>query len=122
MSIKLEKANMLIQKALAEIVYELNDPRLVNEMVTIHKVSISPDLKYAKVQIGIFGDKDEEAVFLAIKKASGFIRRQLAIRTDLRVIPVLDFQLNDSEEYAENIDKILKSISTSSSQSEQKNL
>lgn len=111
MSIKLEKANATIQKNLAEIIYELNDPRLVDEMITILKVSVSPDLKYAKVYISIFGDKNkEENAFLAIKKASGFIRKQLGSRVDLRFLPTLDFQIDNSEEYGERIDKQLKEI------------
>jgi len=110
MSFRLDKANSVLQKNLAEIVYELNDPRLVDEMVTVLNVSVSPDLKYAKVHISILGDKDEKEAFEAIKKASGFIRHQLSSRVEYRVLPILDFQLNDSEEYGQSIDKILKDI------------
>ncbi|NCB48439.1 MAG: 30S ribosome-binding factor RbfA [Clostridia bacterium] len=122
MSFRLDKANSVLQKNLAEIVYELNDPRLVDEIVTIHKVSISPDLKYAKVHIGILGDKDEKEAFEAIQKASGFIRHQLSNRVEYRVLPVLDFQLSNSEEVSSNIDKILKKIGKELQQSDEKRL
>jgi len=120
MSFRLEKANATIQKKLTEIIYELNDPRLVDEVVTVLKVSLSPDLKNAKVHISIFGDKDETQAFLAIKNASGFIRHELASRIDYRVLPALDFEIDKSEEYGQNIDEILKTIKKKTSQNDDK--
>jgi len=110
MNFRLEKANTVIQKNLASIMYELSDPRLKGKLVSIAGVSISPDLKYAKVFVSIYGDGDKSGAFDAIKKANGYIKRELSRRIQYRNLPELDFRLSESEDYSEKIDKILENI------------
>jgi ribosome-binding factor A len=114
MSFRIEKANTAIQKNLADIIASLNDPRLNGEMVSVMRVSLSPDLKYAKVFVSIFGTKDETQAFEAIKNATGYIRNQLGEKMKYRVLPELDFRLTKEEDYSENIDVLLKKIATES--------
>ncbi len=110
MSFRLEKANASIQKNLAEILYELNDPRLKDKMVTVTSVSVSPDLKNARVFVSVFGGEDDKLAIEAIQNASGFIRQRLGTRIEYRVLPTLDFRLSKSEELGQNVENILKKL------------
>ncbi len=109
MSFKLERANAQIQKSLAEIIAEMNDPRLSGKMVSVVRVAVSPDLKHASVIVSVF-DKDKTAAFSAINKASSFIRHELARRLDFRIIPNLNFELDDTEDRLKNLDEKFKMI------------
>ncbi|MBI5238427.1 MAG: 30S ribosome-binding factor RbfA [Deltaproteobacteria bacterium] len=88
---------------------EIKDPRI--GFVTITHVKLSPDMKDAKVyfsQIGSSGDKDESRQ--GLQSASGYIRRSLAKRLSLRHIPAISFHFDDSLEYAERIENVIRDI------------
>lgn len=111
MSNRIEKGNALLQKTLAEILTnDLNDPRLNKEIVSVSKVSLSNDLKHAKVFLSIFGNNDEKQVLDAIQNASGYIKKLLKERLKFRVLPSLYFVIDNSMEYSDKINKILKDI------------
>ncbi len=80
-------------------------------MITVTKVNVSPDLSIAKVYLSLFGPAEKSMVFNTIKQHTKDIRHQLGVRVkdQLRVIPDLDFHIDDSLDYIENIDKLLKS-------------
>ena len=79
-------------------------------MVTVTVVNISPDMTYAKVFVSIFGGKDTKEVYENLKKTSGYVRGILGKRLgkSLRRIPDLDFKIDDSIDYANEIDQLLK--------------
>lgn len=115
MSNRVEKGNSLLQKEISNIISnKLNDPRLNNEIITVTNVSLSPDLSYAKVYVSIYGSKNEQESLNALKSAVGFIRKELACKLKFRVLPFIDFELDNSGEYSERINKLLKSIKYSS--------
>ncbi len=117
MSNRIEKGNSLLKRALSEVfINELNDPRLLNEMVTISQVRLSPDLKYAKVYVSLYGEKNEKAVLDAIKSASPYIRHALSSKVKFRVLPELHFEIDTSEEHSEKINSLLKTIKYSDDQ------
>ena len=110
MSNRVQKANSVLQKHIAEIIQnDLNDPRLSGALVTVSNVNISSDLTYAKVSLSIFGGKPELALE-AIKNASGYIRKELSKEIKFRALPELAFSLDDSAVYSEKINKMLKKI------------
>ena len=111
MSNRLERVNAQIQKEVANIInYELNDPRLENEIISVMKVDTAPDLKYVKIFLSIYGNKQKESVLEAIKSASGYIKKLLTPKLDLRVVPTLDFKLDESIDYSEKIEEIIKDL------------
>ncbi len=89
--------------------YELKNPN-VTGMISVTKVKVTPDLKYAKVYISILNCKNIEETLQGLKKSSGFIRTELAKRINLRNTPELTFEIDDSMEYGARIDSILKEI------------
>lgn len=98
------------KKELSQIIsYELKNPN-VTGLISVTKVKVTNDLKYAKVYVSILNSKNIKETLAGLKKSSGFIRSELAKRVNLRNTPELIFELDDSLEYGAKIDTILKEI------------
>ena len=98
------------RKELSQIIgYELKNPN-VTGMISVTKVKVTTDLKYAKVYVSILNSKNIKDTMDGLKKSSGFIRSELAKRVNLRNTPELIFEIDDSLEYGAKIDSILKEI------------
>lgn len=117
------KIARLIQQDLGEIFLKEMKPVLGSSLVTVTGVRISPDLSIARVHVSIMpigtipahaGQPEQPAtrqgIVDAILTHSGDIRRRLGLREgkQLRIIPQLDYFLDDSLDYAERIDRLLK--------------
>ncbi|MBI5683145.1 MAG: 30S ribosome-binding factor RbfA [Deltaproteobacteria bacterium] len=90
---------------------EVNDPRI--GFITITKVVLSDDLRHAKVFFSALGtDEERETSLLGLQKASGYIKRGLAKRLDLKHIPEIMFRYDDSLAYAGHINEILEGLKT----------
>lgn len=99
-----------MKKELSHIIgTKLKNPNITG-IISVTKVKVTPDLKFAKVYISIINSKSKKNTLAAIKKASGFIRTEIAKTINLRTTPELIFELDDSMEYGARIDSILKDI------------
>ena len=78
-------------------------------MITVTKVNISPDLSIAKVYLSLFATSNKEEMIDSIRGHAREIRFKLGrkIGKQVRVIPELQFYLDDSLDYIENIEKLL---------------
>ena len=107
---RLNRVNEEIKKKLSKIIdYELENKNITG-MVTVTKVKVSPDLKYARVYVSILNSKDVAKTLEGLKKSSGFMRSRLAKIINLRTTPELVFEQDDSLEYGQKIDDILKNL------------
>ncbi len=98
------------RKVLSQIIsYELKNPNATG-MISVTKVKVTNDLKYAKAYVSILNSKNIKDTLAALKKSSGYIRSELAKRVNLRNTPEIIFELDDSLEYGARIDSILKEI------------
>ena len=98
------------RKELSQIIgYELKNPN-VTGLISVTKVKVTNDLKFAKVYVSILNSKNIKDTLAGLKKSSGYIRSELARRINLRNTPELIFELDDSIEYGAKIDSILKEI------------
>lgn len=90
---------------------EIKDPRMT-AMVSITSVKVSKDLKYAKVFVSIFGKNEEEKneTFAALKSASGYVRREVGQRMNLRNTPQIIFELDDSISYSMRIEELIDKV------------
>lgn len=97
-----------MKKEISSIIQnEINDPRLP-KFVSIMAVSVTRDLKYAKVFISVYGNDEEKAnAKSALKSAAGFIRREVGRRIQMRYIPELHFELDTSIEHGAHISKLI---------------
>jgi ribosome-binding factor A len=98
-------------KVLAELLQKkTSDPRLAS--ATITGVKMSPDLKIAKIYYTCKGEEEVKvAVAAGFGSAKGFLKRTLAKKLGLRSMPELKFFYDESFDYGERIEKVLKSIS-----------
>ena len=98
------------RKELSQLIgFELKEPS-VTGMVSVTKVKVTPDLKYAKVSVSILNSKNVKETLAGLKKSSGFLRSELAKRINLRNTPELVFELDESLEYGARIDKIINDL------------
>jgi len=105
-----EKVSKLLQKDLGNIFQTQMQHLSLNSMITVTKVYISPDLSMAKVYLSLFATNKQDEIVKNIKKHGSEIRRELGnrIRHQVRVVPSLNFYLDDSLDYIDNIDNLLK--------------
>ena len=82
----------------------------ITGLISVTKVKVSPDLKSARVYISILNSKSKKNTLDGLKNATGFIRKELAKRINLRYTPSLNFEIDDTMEYGARIDNILKEI------------
>lgn len=111
MAYRLERINEELKKELSDIVKsQLKDPR-IPELVSISQVKVTNDLRYAKVFVSIYGDKQQqEEAINGLESARGFLRREIGKKIRIRCIPELIFEVDDSIEYGIHIDSILRDI------------
>ena len=107
MSIKIERLNNEFQEVISEILKrEVKNPNL--NFVTITGCEITNDLSFCKVFFTTLDDKEE--VLKSLKNASSFIRGEVSKRIEIRHTPEIRFVFDESIEYGNKIEKILKDI------------
>ena len=109
-STRQKKVSRLLQKELASIFHK-EIPELLGKVIaTITIVRVSPDLANANVFVSIFPVKSPKASLQIIKKNSKLFRKNLGnrVKNQLRIIPIIEYFLDDSAAYAEEIDRLLK--------------
>lgn len=107
---RLNRINEELKREISNIInYEVTNSN-VTGMVSVTSVKISPDLRYAKVFLSILNSRNTKQTLAALKSSSGFIRSRIAAKINLRVTPELVFELDESMQYGEKIDTILKDI------------
>lgn len=107
---RLTKVARQVQKDLGEIFQRQSQSLFQGRMITVTTVRVSPDLSVARVYLSIFPTEKKEEVFELIKQSTKTIRHELAqrIRNQMRIVPELAFFIDDSLDYIENIDRLLK--------------
>jgi len=109
-SIRQEKIAGVIQKELSLIFQKEARTICMGAMVSVTIVRVAPDMGTAKVYLSIFGAKENEEVLSSIQDNGRQIRHLLAqvVKNQLRRTPELSFYLDDSYDYARNIEELLK--------------
>ena len=107
---KLERVNEHLKRELSNIInYELKNSK-VTGIISITKVSVTPDLIYARVWITAINCKNKKETLLGLKQSSGFIRSSIAKKVNMRITPEFVFEFDESIEYGAKIDSILNDI------------
>ncbi len=103
------KISRLLQKELSEI-FRRQTAKTHGVIVSVSAVRVSPDLSIAKAYVSIFPSEKAPAMIESINAQQKTIRYELAqnVRFQLRKVPELQFYLDDSLDYIENIDALLQ--------------
>ena len=103
-----EELRHLISNALLRETFY--DQVIENSTITITEVNVSPDLKNARVYIMPLGGENKSEVLSSLSKVNGRIKKIISNNINLRQIPKLEFRIDETFEYARNIEKILQKI------------
>lgn len=111
MTRRTERLNHLIQAEISELLRKhINDPRL-NGLISVTGVAISKDLKNATVSISALGENlNRVDILKGFNSATGFLRRELAHRLNIRVTPELSFEFDDSIERGVKLVSLIDSV------------
>jgi ribosome-binding factor A len=110
----------VIQQDLAAIFQREGMGFLPNTLVTITKVRVTPDLALARVFLSFFNNTNTQLALQTVKQHANEIRYKLGarIKDQVRVVPQLEFFVDDTSEYVERMDKIFDKISKEERQKE----
>ena len=104
-----QKISRQIQRDIAEILQRDGAAIAAGSMITVTTVRVSPDFGYAKIYVSVFPFDKHPQLLATLEENNWFIRRQLGqrIRNQLKVVPELQFFLDDSLEYIDHIEEAL---------------
>ena len=107
---RINKINEEVLRELSQVIRELKDSRI--PMITsVVAVDVTNDLSYAKAYISVLGDEaTQKKAIEGLKSASGFVRREIGRRLNLRHTPEFIFELDHSIEYGSKINQIINDI------------
>ena len=100
----------LVKQSLGELFLrnEAKIPTINSKLVTVTEVRMTPDLKTARVYVIPLGGKDTKETVRALTEYSHLVRKALSKKLDIKFLPKLTFVEDNSFEYAEKIEKIIK--------------
>jgi len=110
-ALRLTRIGDRFQKELSEMLVkeEIRDPRLAGIMIT--DVNVDRELAYADIYVSaVEGEVRSQEVLLGLESASGFIRKMLAERIELRSFPKLRFHWDVTPERADRIEQLIAAI------------
>lgn len=107
------RANRVAEEIKREVTqmlrHEIKDPRV--GFVTVTDVEVTPDIRYAKVFISIYGDEESKKQSIKVlENAKGLVRSELGKRMRLRYTPEVSFKFDASIEYGARIMKLLEEV------------
>ena len=105
-----QKVARLLQKELASILQKEGKNLCGSALVTVTQASVSKDFSFARIYVSVFGTEDKSKILNNIELNKKEIRYKLGqhIKNQLRIVPELVFELDNSLDYMENIDNLLK--------------
>ena len=109
MAYRIDKVENLIKEEVSLILlYKLQDPSI--GFITVTNVKVSPDIKNAKIYLSVFDKTQRAAVLEKVTSLAGMIRSELASRVKLKFVPELRFYIDDTMDYVEKIEGLIKQI------------
>jgi len=117
MSLRQQKISSLIHESLSLIfLHKIQDPDL--GLITITRIKVSPDIKIANVYLSIYEKEKRDYVLKHVESLKGFIRSELAKDLNLRHTPELKFFVDDTLDYVEKINELIKNIKDDNNKSD----
>jgi ribosome-binding factor A len=110
-STRQQKISRLIQKEMGLVLQQECQRICMGALVTVTKATITSDLSLARIHLSLFATKDKQVLLDNIRKHTKDIRHHLGkrVHNQLRIVPDLQFLLDDSLDYIDNIDQLLNS-------------
>lgn len=108
---RIDRLNSLLKEVISEVIHSKVKNPHINELATITRVSITNDLRHAKVYVSVIGEKEiQKETLEALNQASGFIAVNASKKVTMRYFPELKFLLDDSSEQHARIEELLEQV------------
>ena len=110
----------VVQQDIADILQKNASGWLPGALITVTKVRVTPDLGIARIYLSFLGVKDKEEALRVVQKYSSDIRYKLGvkIKNQVKVVPELEFFIDDSGDYVEHMDQLFEKINKESRSTE----
>jgi len=110
-STRQNKISRLVHREMADILLKLNKSKFTGKIISVTVVRVTKDLGIARVYLSIFPSEFGPEILKEIESMSKQLRGELGrkVGKTLRVIPDLQFYIDDSLDYIDNINKLIKS-------------
>ncbi len=106
---RIDRMESLIKEEVSLIFLQnLNEPEF--GFITVTEVKLSHDLGVAKIYLSVLNKENREAILEKVKAKTGFIRTRLAGRIRIKFVPELRFFIDDTQDYVEKIEGLIKKI------------
>ena len=115
---RINRINEEIQKALADLLRNVKDPRVSGTMISITRVETTPDLRFAKVYVSFLEESKSKEALKGLESAGGYLRRELGAALQLRHTPQLNWALDDSITYGARMLELINSLDIGSDKEE----
>lgn len=107
---RMNRINEELKREISNIInFDLNNSNITG-IVSVTKVRVTPDLRYARVYVSMINSKNKKNTLAGLKQASGYIRSMIAKKVNLRNTPELVFEFDETLEYGARIDSIINDI------------
>lgn len=108
-STRQNKISRLIQREMAEIILKLNKSKFTGKLITVTIVRVTKDMGIARIYLSVFPSEFAQQILSDIRLNTKQMRGELGrkVGKTLRIIPELEFYIDDSLDYIDNIDKLL---------------
>lgn len=112
MSRRMEKVADLLQGEIADLLQRrVRDPSLEGVLISVTHIDITPDLAHARVHVSVMAeDLEQRAVMDALDRSSRFLQRELVRRIQIRRVPRLHFELDDSIAEGQRMASLLREV------------
>lgn len=109
---RVQRINHEMMRVLSQIVADLKDPG-VSSMTSISEVRVTRDLSRAEIFVSVLGSESEKQKTLnALNRAKGFIKKELGMRMELRLMPELLFLQDNSIEHGVYMAQLIEQVKT----------
>ena len=110
-STRQNKISKLVHREMADIFLKMNKAKFTGKLISVTKVRVTKDLAIARIYLSIYPSQFAPEILSDIQLNHKSIRGDLGrkVGKTLRIIPDLEFYIDDSLDYIENIDRLLKS-------------
>lgn len=108
---RIDRISEEVMRALAEAIRSVKDPRVQNGLVSVTHCEVTGDLRFAKVFVSVLGSPEQaDEVMRGLKSASGWLRREVGHKVQLRYAPELLFNLDSSITHGAHISAVLHNL------------
>ena len=111
MNRRMQRVNVVLRDEISHVLAEeLRDPRL-SSIVSVTRVSTSPDLSAAKVYVSVLGDEDDKRNTLkALRSAAGYVRKNIRRKISLKSVPHVEFHIDETIEQGAEMLKLIDEV------------